>query len=201
MRTHARWWMMSSAVVALAVLLWASNSNLQADDEAEMRAAVLKLASAIEKGDAAAVKKQSADIAKKYEEVEDIMYIMALRRVTAAGKVTGGIGVGDKPGEITPDGIERVIIEFGKAAPNAQDLAKNEQALLRAAYISAAIGEISKHQAPSKRKADWIKWSDEMAKESIALAEAIKKKDPGAVNKAAFKLDGTCAACHSVFRQ
>jgi len=53
-----------------------------------------------------------------------------------------------------------------------------------------------------KKKADWIKWSQEMGENSLAASKAAgaAKTDDKAVKAALKKLDDTCTTCHNTFR-
>jgi mono/diheme cytochrome c family protein len=72
---------------------------------------------------------------------------------------------------------------------------------------SAVIGQLAERYAPdadlgSKKKADWVKWSQDMAALSLDVAKVASaaKPDEKAVKAALKKLDDNCAKCHSVFK-
>jgi hypothetical protein len=70
----------------------------------------------------------------------------------------------------------------------------------------AIIGQYSEHFAPAKdegkkKKADWIKWSQDMTKAAVEAAAVAKgKPSPTDLKKALAKLDVSCTECHGVFR-
>jgi len=72
---------------------------------------------------------------------------------------------------------------------------------------SAVIGQLAEHYAPAadmgaKKKADWVAWSQDMAKLSLEAARlaSATKPDEKAVKAALKKMDDNCAKCHSVFK-
>ncbi len=199
MKTHLRLLTVSTAVSALGLwFLAAAGSN--AADENDLQGAVMKLAGSLEKKDADA-KKQAADIAKNLEGIEELMHLMSLRRPN--GK--GGVGVGPKPGAISPDGIEAKIMALAKKPLSKTQLEKEADGLERMAYTAAAIGQVANYKPPDKddgkkKKKDWLAWSQEMSETALELAEAAKKKDAAGIKTAAGKLDNKCNTCHEVFK-
>jgi len=142
------------------------------------------------------------DLAKKHE-ILDVMNLLKLRKVDA--KVSG-LGVGVKPGAITPDGIEAKIISLTKRPLDAAKLGRESADIARMAEITAAVASVSVHQCPIEKKmgakdpADWKKWMEDMHREAVALARAARAKDAAAIKTAANKLDMSCKDCHAVFR-
>jgi hypothetical protein len=189
---------------ALGVVLALGGSALlstAAQDKAVV-ATIEKQADDVGKKDWTALTKQGEEVAKKHE-LMDIMNLMKLRN--APGKVQG-MGVGKEPGKIKPDGIDAKIINMSRN-PMAQATLNREQPdLIRLAQITAAIASATIHQCPVDKKmgdkdpATWKKGMEEMHKASMDLIEALKKKDPKEVQKATFKLRGTCTDCHTIFR-
>lgn len=145
--------------------------------------------------------KDGKALAKKHEDMLDIMNAFKLRK----GKIAG-IGVGDTPEAIQPDGIEAKIINISKKPMNPTTLEKEQKDLIRMAEISAAIASITVHQCPVEKKTkdrdpkDWNKWMKDMYDESNELIKALKEKNALGVKSAAFRLNGTCVECHAVFR-
>jgi Cytochrome C' len=192
MKWHTRVLMASVAVLAAGVA-----GIALAGDEQEARAAVRKLADAVAKNDDAAVKQGADDIAKKYE-LEEVMHSFQLR-------TKKGEGVGDKPGAITPDGIEAKFIALGKKPLPPATLNKEAAAIARAAYLSAAIAEVAERKTPEKKEGnkdpkDWLAWCKDMKAGSLDLARAAKAKDAKGVKDAASKVNSSCNNCHRVFR-
>jgi len=169
-----------------------------AGGEAELAGKVNKIADAFQKGDAAGAKAQASALAKATE-LEDVMHLFRPRKKK-------GIGVGDKAGAITPDGIEQQLIALGRDAPPAALLAKEGAALERMGHVTAAIGEFTIAKAPEKdmgkKKAkDWVTWATEMRDASLDFAKVARGGNPASVHKAAAKVNAACNNCHSVFRE
>src|SRR5205823_2498944 len=122
------------------------------------------------------------DVAKDAE-LEDVMNLMQPR-------AKKGLGIGTKPGAVSPDGIEAFIINLDKRAPAKTVLEKSGPDLERMAYVTAAIGAIAAHKSPVQAKQgkkdpkDWVKWSDEMRDSALELADAFKAKNASAIKKA-----------------
>jgi cytochrome c556 len=198
MSMHARLLGVGAAALLLGIAFLAATGRA-ADDKGnkEVREAVLKLAAAVEKSDAAEQKKQTE--ALKKEDLSEIMDQFKLRK-------SGGIGVGSTPGAHTPDGIELKIINLGKKALAKSDLDKQADDIAKAAYVAAAIAELAQYKCPvqvkkgEKDPKDWQKWSAGMKESALELAKAAKAKDPAKVHAAAGKLNSNCQNCHGVFR-
>ena len=194
MKTRARWLV---AGAALALGLWGLatvGSSFAADDEKD---GILKLAGMIEKGDDAAAKKEAAAIAKKAE-LEDVMHLFKLRKMK-------GLGIGDTPDAITPDGIEAKFIALTKKPLSATDLGKQADDLAKAADVSAAIAAVAIIKAPEKKVGakdpkEWKQWAEDLDKGSKELAAAARKKDAKGIQDAAKKSVKACNDCHAVFR-
>lgn len=202
MKAHARVLGIGVVVLAAACLIGPAGSGNAADEKEdpkakEIRAALLKLTEAIEKGDAGETKKASEAL-QKYE-LLPIMKNMKLR-------ANGGLGVGAQPGAITPDGIEAKVIGMARKNMTKGELEKQGAELAKAAYVIAAIAEITPAKAPVKTKMgdkdpkDWAKWSEDMSKFSRELAKAAQAKDPDKVKAAAANLNSSCNSCHGIFR-
>lgn len=169
------------------------------------------------KAAAAAIQKQADDTSKKSwdelsatgkelarkHELLDVMNLLKLRKTDA--KVSG-LGVGVKPGAISPDGIEAKIISLTKRPLDAAKLSKESADIARMADITAAVASVTIHQCPIEKKmgpkdpADWKKWMEEMYKGAQDLSKAARAKDAAAIKTAANRLDTSCKDCHAVFR-
>lgn len=191
MSRHARVLGVGAFVLVLAAAL------VVGDLAADQKSATLgidRLAKSLEKG---SPDKAVLDSMKK-ENLDEIMYLFKLRK-------SGGFGMGDKAGAITPDGIELKIIGLGKKTLKG-DLDKQGDAIAEAAYRTAAIAEVALHMCPIKKKMgekdpkDWEKWTKGMKDAAMDLAKAAKAKDPKQVEAAAKKLNDNCQQCHGVFR-
>jgi hypothetical protein len=176
----------------LASLGWA------ADDKA-LGADVLKLAGTIQQKDQQAARAQADAIAKKAE-LEDIMGLFRLR-------AKKGLGLGETPGAIKPDGIEAKIINLGKHAPKPAEMSQESQALARAGYVAAAIAMATEGKCPVERKQGekdpekWRGWMEDMRKSAVDFAAAAEAGRPADVKAAATRLNASCNNCHAAFRE
>jgi len=191
----------ASGVLALSVCALAVSSSLSADDKdkekEEERKAVLAARTDVLKlangggGDPQAV-------AKKHM-IEHVMRGFKLRE-------KGGIGLGEKPEAITPDGIEaKILLWATKKLPTKQDLSKDSAAYVKGIEIVKTIADINEFYAPKEKKGDkdpvkWKKFNEDMKVASKSLIEALKATDPGKVKIAAGKLNQSCNDCHGIFR-
>jgi hypothetical protein len=120
-----------------------------------------------------------------------------------------GLGVGDKPNMVKPDGIELKTQALGdmKNKPlTKKQIDVESMDIKRMALITAAIADVTLAAAPKKdvgklKVKDWIKWSEEMRDASVKLAEAAEKKDGKLLQVTARTLDASCTSCHEVFRK
>jgi hypothetical protein len=192
MRTQARLLLVTFAVLCG---LW----TLRAADPKDAKAGVLQVADLFQKKDNDAAKKAAADFAKGAD-LDDVMGLLKLR-------AKKGLGVGPKPGPPRSDGIEAFILNLDKRAPAKAVLEKQGPDFERAAYVSAAIGEIAIYKCPVEKKqkdkdpVKWKQWSEDMRDASLELADAFKAKDASAIKKAGRKLNDSCTNCHGVFRE
>jgi hypothetical protein len=159
---------------------------------------VLKLAQEIEKSGLDGSRSMADDLANKLP-LEDVMDLMKLRRLK-------GLGVGPSPTGKPDDGIEAKLINLSKHAPKPKELQSEAKDWERSAYVMAAIAELAERQCPVKSKQgkkdpkNWNEWSKAMEKEAIDLAKALKGQKPKEIQRAAQKLNSTCNACHTDFR-
>src|SRR5438445_4293275 len=161
MKTHVGVLAVGGSVLALGLWFTAAGNSGAADDKADVRQAVQKIADVIEKGDAEQVKTLAGDTAKEYE-LEAVMYLMKKRE--AKGKAKGYFGVGKKPGGIEPDGIEAKIQNLSKAAKSQKQTDKESEALAEMSYRIAAIAEIAKLKPSDKannpkKKQEWADYA------------------------------------------
>lgn len=165
----------------------------QAGDDKAAKEGILKIADAIAKGED--VSSHAKALAKKIEEIDEIMNLMRPRK---GGK--GGLGVGSKPGAITPDGIELKLVQMGRDAPSAAAVAKQAEALEKMAHIVAAIAEVTMARPDKKKPKNWVKYAKEMRDAAPKLAEAAKAKSPAALQKAAAAINASCNSCHTEYK-
>src|SRR5438093_4043453 len=101
---------------------------------------IKKLADQVGKKNWDELAKEGQAIAKKHDDLTDIMDVFKPRNKDA--KVSG-IGVGDKAGAIIPDGIEQKIIRMaGRVGVTDKDMAK-APALKRMSEIAAAVAAVA----------------------------------------------------------
>jgi cytochrome c' len=202
MRTH-KVLAAGAALLGLAVVFLAAG---RAADEKDLKANLEKVVkTAADKPDT--VMKAGADFAKANkidnDSIKDVMDYLGKRDPSDPKAV--GWGVGKKPGDIKPDGIELKLREMAKKKPNADQIAKEKDALIELANRSAAVGSIAlasppKKNLPGKSVADWKKWSEDMVKSSKEFQKAVKGGDIATIKDAAVKLNSSCVDCHGTFR-
>jgi hypothetical protein len=189
-----------SVLSVVAVGLWAvsltANTSRAALD-AETNDMVNAIADLLEKGDVAGAKKAAAELAKN-RDYETVMHGFKPR-------LKKGIGVGNKPGAVTPDGIELKINALARDLITAGALNKEREAILRAAYVTQAIAEFAaakpwEKPQGKKTKAAWIEWSDKMLDQAAAFTAAAKSGSPADLKKAAANIKYSCDGCHLVFK-
>jgi cytochrome c556 len=179
------------AGVGLVALRAADNKTLHADTK--------KQADEVGKKDWDDMSKAGAAIAKKYM-LDDVMYQFKPRNA----KKNPGIGIGETPGVIKPDGIEQKLQNMAKRVSPADVKAAKD--LKRMAEISAAIASIAVNLPPpvmgAKNPAAWKKHSKEMFVAAKALSKVLDSPKPKAddIKKAVINLNATCTDCHSIFR-
>ncbi len=197
MKTEVRGLIAGALLLALGLWLIAGAETGGAADGKDPRAALLKIAELIEKGDDAAAKKEAALLAKDAD-LGDVMNLMLPR-------TKKGVGVGTEAGKITPDGIEAKLINIARKPLPQKQLDYEATALARLAVITAAVSEVAQAKVPqkdegAKKRADWTMWAKEMRQASGQLAQSAKTKNPTEVKTAAAKLNSACNNCHGVFR-
>jgi hypothetical protein len=201
MRTH-KVLAACAALLALALVF----ANGQAADEKDLKASLEKVVqTAADKP--ADVEKAGADFAKANkidnDSIKDVMDYLGKR--DPDDKKAVGWGLGKKPGDIKPDGIELKLREMAKKASTKAQLEKEKDALIELGNRTAAVGSISlasppKKNLPGKAISDWKKWSEDMVKSSEEFKKAVKTGDPKVIKEAATKLNSSCVDCHGTFR-
>lgn len=201
MRNQTGWTAMGGAVLVCGFFFFATTEDGRAADKKKVQDALLKVADLIEKKDMAGAKKEAAAIAAMDKfDLNDVMQFFKPR-------LKGGLGLGEKAGAISPDGIESYYMNLEKKAPPPKTLETISADLARSAYVVAAIAEvvIDKCPVPAKKgekdPAQWKSWTEDMRKSSIELAEAFKEKNAMGIKSAAKKLNESCINCHGPFRE
>jgi hypothetical protein len=186
MKRHV-WLTLSASALLVSMWLVTVSATQSAAADADAKAAILGLAEG---------KGKAADVAKNAP-LEEVMHLFKLR-------TKKGLGVGDKPGAITPDGIEAKLIGLGKKTDPA-DIKKNGAAYEKMAKITAAIADVTMEHTPKqaqgpKTPAAWKKFVEEMKAGAKDLTESAKDGDAAKVKTAANKTVGACNECHTIFR-
>jgi hypothetical protein len=205
--------------VQVAAALIAAYSLSSKDGNKGQAAAALKLADLLKSPKQyAEAKKLAADLAvgkavgpagMSHEintYVDDLGDIMIYFKT----KLKGGEGLPESlqttpPLKVTLNGVEAKISALRKKALAAKRLAVERDELILMAYRTAVIGEMSYSYAPARKvgqkdPAAWHELSIQMRDAGVELAEAARKGNPEAVQRAADRLETTCTKCHSIFR-
>jgi soluble cytochrome b562 len=198
MRRNARWLAGGVAVLVLGLGLLLTSRSIRADDEDEKNVkAAQEIVLKATEGDAAAKEKAGKELMAKKLGLKAAMYVFKLR-------TAGGVGVGDKAGAISPDGIEAKLINLGKKELGTA--AKKEgPALAKAAQIADTMSYVADAYTPTKKVGDkdpkdWMEYVKEMRSSAEDLAKAADKGDSKGIKAAATKLTAACNECHGKFR-
>jgi hypothetical protein len=182
-------------VLSLGLFLHLAGDGSAGDPE--IKSGIVKIAGLIEKGDNSAATAQAKALAKKVEDIDDVMGVFKPR-------TKKGVGVGKKPGAIQPDGIELQLNKISRDAPSQISANKDAEGFEQMAYVIAAVADVAMVKAPKdegkKKSKDWVKWAKEMRDAAPELATAAKSKSPAEIQKAATKINNACNSCHSVFK-
>jgi hypothetical protein len=161
----------------------------------DLKEGVLKIADTIKKGDTAGADAQAGALAKKVEDLADVMEFFKKRD-------KGGIGVGSKAGVVVPDGIEMKLVGMGRDAPSVATLKKEASALEEMGYVVAAMAKVARAKPVTGAKAkDWNEWCDTMAADGLKLSAAAKSQGAADLKTIAGKINASCNACHSTYRK
>jgi hypothetical protein len=192
----ARWGVLGLALFAAVGFVLAGNDKA-------IRDKAIKLGEALENKDDATAKKLLDELIQLEDaDPETLMNLLGKRN----DKGTGGLGIGDKPGAIKPDHIDKKFDEMTKKALTKKELDDHGAALARAAYQTAGLMKAFAKKCPKKVKSgdqdpkQWEAWSEECNKYALELAEALKAKKADEAKKACDKMYNACSACHSVWR-
>lgn len=193
-----------AALLGLSLLFLAGG---RAADEKDLKGDLNKVVQTAADKSAADVQKAGADFAKAKkidnDNIKDVMDYLGKRDPDDPKSV--GWGVGKKPGDIKPDGIELKLRDLAKKALSKAAGKDEKDALIELGNRTAAVGSIAlasppKKDLPDKKIKDWKKWSEDMVKSSEDFKKAAKGGDPKAIKEAATKLNSSCVDCHAAFR-
>jgi hypothetical protein len=188
------WSVAGTAILAVGGWVLVSGDGSAAQDAA-LKDGVLKIAGAVKAGDGAGADKQAAALAKKVEDLGDLMDLFKPRD-------KGGIGVGSKAGVVVPDGIEKKLISMERDAPSGSTLKKEAEALEEMGYVIAAMAKTTKNKPVAKAKTkEWNGWCDDMAASGVKLSAAAKSQTAADLKTLARKINASCNACHSTYRK
>ncbi|GIW81137.1 MAG: hypothetical protein KatS3mg105_2944 [Gemmatales bacterium] len=193
-----RFWLVGLfCAAATAVYVFTAKADEESD---KLKKPIRELAAAIAKDPK---NKSLAKMAEKIAKMEaaEIDLIMVLFKLRSKG----GLGVGDKPDSVKPDGIEQAIIALDRKPPSSTALKENAKAWAQMAYDTAAITKViyNKHGLNKKKEIEtWTKYCKEMEAKAIEFAKACTAKDatPASIQKAARALNNVCLNCHNDFR-
>jgi cytochrome c' len=175
-------------VTALAI--GAELLTAAADESEDLKAAILKLAAALEKNDKVAAKNLVDQIKK--QDLDEVMGLMKSPKVNKAAF------------DLAKEGIELKLVALSKKAG---DVKANAETYEKIAKVVAAIAEVAAVKCPVDKPVagrdpkDWAKWVSDMKEGAKALGDAANSKDTQKVNAAAKKTTGACISCHDVFRR
>lgn len=174
-------WPMASMLAATLGLLCAANAFSQVADK-DVEAAIDKLADAIKKGDANAVKKLAAN-ANGMKQIDDNADLMQLFKSLKLDKQVG---------------------QFAKNvnAKQAADPANEEAAhrIMAMAEIIKVRGWPVNMAAGGKTPKAWQDHAGKTADAAAAFKKAVATKDAKSIKIAAEKLNTACINCHAVFK-
>jgi len=173
-------------VAAMLVALYAQTAKMPG-----VRDQALKVADAINQGNAAAAKQAAQGL---------------------AGAGAAGGGAGPKPLQTMID-IADLMTVFKLEKAGGQELEKNLGTYLKRpdmaklpvfaaklAFIAAYTESLPPQPAGGKDPKDWIKFAQQMRAEALAAHKAAKAGDAAGVKAALKKVDVTCNDCHMKFR-
>jgi hypothetical protein len=193
-------WGTALGLLALGLVLTGGSSR--ADFDAGVKAALEKIATALENNKTADASAAAKALAKKVEELNDVMH--AFKPRTGKGKIKGW-GVGNKAGVVVPDGIELKYNSVGRDGITPQQLAKEGDAIAESAWVTAAICSVAIHKPSEKVKGaaklkKWTEYAEGAIEGAKELAKAAKDKNASAVKEAIVKMNNKCNSCHMDFR-
>jgi hypothetical protein len=181
-------------IVALGLALFADTASALA--QKMNGAAIDQIADAMGKGKKADADKLAAALAKKLKGVDEVAIGFSQRK-------RGGFGVG-KAGILgAGDSIELALAAIEQKGISKEALKSEAEALTKAANRTSAIAEVLRNKRPlanKKAMKAWDRLAMDMGTQSLDLVEAIKSGDPAKVKSAVTMLNGTCNACHAVFK-
>jgi cytochrome c556 len=158
-----------------------------------------KLADAVKKGDADAIKKEAAKFnsVKEIADTSDLMHLFKNHK-------SGGLGWGSKrAANPATDGLEKRIQEYAKnvkAADAADPMNEEAAQWLIAMAESIKVRGWPKAMAGGKTPKAWADYADASVAAANGFSKAVATKNPAMIKTAAGKLNDTCAACHSKFK-
>lgn len=99
------------------------------------------------------------------------------------------------------NGIEEKLRALSMRKLTDQRLGIEPKELALLGYRAAVVGELTYFYAPKMKTKEWHDLSLAMRDAGVALADAAKKKDAEAIERASNSLYSSCTQCHSAFRK
>jgi len=186
MLRSVRW----ALVAVFAVPLLAVGVGVAAPDKAELKVAK----DAVDKMVGGTAPKEIGDV-KKTTSSEAIMALLDIAKVGGYGHPMGKDNVS----------IEYRLTELAKKGIAPADLDKEQKDLILSLERIKAVTELNEQFTPAKKVGnkdpkDWTKSNGEVRKGTADLIEAVKAKDTKKIQAIAKALEGSCTACHNVFK-
>lgn len=177
-------------------LLWSGQG--QAGEDKALAATIRQIAALEAKGNSQEAAAKALALAKKIEDVSDIMGLLRPRNKQ-------GLGVGPAPGAIKPDGIEQMIMALARDGITPDKLTKYAKALEQMAYDSAAVMEVALAKPPEKDEGAktrklWLESAKQAHTAALELAKAVRSGNASEVRTVANRLNTGCNNCHAEFR-
>ncbi len=202
-----------SAILIAAV---AQSSKGDAQQLATIRDAAMTLKSTLAKKNYDEAKKQVAALPALKADPKAVTRPVALTEKGDLEKAmrllkvrdSGGLGFASKPVKGTPDGMESRLLALQRKALTPTELATQADDIVRMANVLAVIAQMTEANTPAKKVGDkdpkdWRAFQEAMLKNTLALGEAARKKDPkespAAIRTIAKALNDSCSSCHEKF--
>jgi len=137
---------------------------------------------------------------RKIAEEKNLFDLHTLFTVRRPGVTRSGLGVGESPGAVTPDGIEAKLYRLARRRLTALEMTAEGKALARMGDVTAAIAAVTASQGEEARRvppARWQQLSKEMYVEARAFRDAVRANDLAKVQQSAAQLAGVCSQCHA----
>jgi WD40 repeat protein len=187
--------------LALVTGVGVSSLSAQTSGDPPARADVKRLADQVASKDWDRLSIVAQEFAgKKQYDLSDVMTVFKLRR---PGARVSGIGIGEKPGVSSPDGIEARLVRLARNVPTADVLQSEGRALSRTADILAAVAALTRHlplELPARARPIWDGLNRDLHLSSREMAAAVKTSQPKKLWEAVRHARYVCSQCHIMMR-